>query len=132
MELEENNRRMENLPTRMEHNFNKILEQKFNNLLLKMTPGKDKATEGDDRVMIDQTPILPTPLAHQRLQTEGQVHKTFKKDWRSSSSATNQSARNETYGSSHVRQFSRGKADYYNGEEIVECYCQESCKIVSS
>ena len=50
----------------------------------------------------------------------------------SSSSTTNRSSRNETYGSSYVEGFSRGKAEYYNGEEIVKCHCQESCKIVYS
>ena len=81
MELEENNRRMENLLTGMEQNFSKFLEQKFSALLSKMTPGKNKATEGKGRIMVDQTPILPTPPAHQRLQTKGKPQKFFKKDY---------------------------------------------------
>ncbi|XP_071917152.1 uncharacterized protein [Coffea arabica] len=64
----------------MEQNFNQILEQKFSDLLLKMTLGKEKATKGSGR-MIDQTPLLPTPPAHQRLPIECEAQRTFKKDW---------------------------------------------------
>ena len=66
--------------TGMEQNFNQILEQKFSDLLLKMTLGKEKATKGSGR-MIDQTPLLPTPPAHQRLPIECEAQRTFKKDW---------------------------------------------------
>nr|XP_027097511.1 uncharacterized protein LOC113717062 [Coffea arabica] len=79
-ELEENNRRMENLLSGMEQNFHQTLEQKFSELLLKMTPGKEKVTEGGSR-MIDQVPLLPTPPAHQRLSMDCEAHRTFRKDW---------------------------------------------------
>ena len=49
-----------------------------------------------------------------------------------SNSATNRSSRMEAYGISHVGGFCRGKAEYYNGEKIAKCHCQESCRIVSS
>ncbi|XP_027127715.2 uncharacterized protein [Coffea arabica] len=80
MELEENNKRMENLISGMEQNFNLVLEQKFNDLLSKLSYGKEKATEGGGR-MIDQSPLLPTPPAHQRLSVEYETQRNFKKDW---------------------------------------------------
>nr|XP_027123207.1 uncharacterized protein LOC113739959 [Coffea arabica] len=79
-ELEESSKRMEGLLLGMEQNFLKILEQKLNNLLLR-TPMKEKTTEGDGRLPVDQTPLLPTPPAHCRIQPEGEAQKLFKKDW---------------------------------------------------
>ena len=81
MELEENNKRMENLLSGMEQNFSKSLDQTFNALLSRMTPAKDKIAYREEGIMVDQTPILPTPPAHQRLQPEGEQQKSFKRDW---------------------------------------------------
>ena len=93
MELEENNRRMESLLTGMEQNFNQVLEQKFSDLLLKISYEKEKTTEGCSRMiekekttegysrMIDQSPILPTPPAHQRLLVDCEAQRIFKRDW---------------------------------------------------
>ncbi|XP_071926216.1 uncharacterized protein [Coffea arabica] len=50
MELEENDKRMENLLTRMEQNFSKSLDQKFNVLLSKMTLAKDKIADRAERI----------------------------------------------------------------------------------
>lgn len=80
-ELEENNKRMENLLTGMEQNFNKSLDQKFNALLSKMTFTQDKIADKEGRVVVDQSPILPTPPAHQRLQHEGEQQQHFRRDW---------------------------------------------------
>ena len=77
-ELEESSKRMEGLLSGMEQNFLKILEQKLNNLLLR-TPMKEKTTEGDGRVPVDHTPLLPTPPAHHRIQTEGEAQKLLKR-----------------------------------------------------
>ena len=81
MELEESNKRMENLLARMEQNFSNFLEQKLSTLMLNMTPEKDKVVEGDKMAMVDQTPILPSSPAHPRSQTEGETQNNFKKDW---------------------------------------------------
>ena len=56
LEIEEKSKRIESLLTGM--------EQKLSNLLLRMPPVKEKTTKGDSRVLIDQTPLLPTPPAH--------------------------------------------------------------------
>ena len=53
MELEENDKRMENLLTRMEQNFSKSLDQKFNVLLSKMTLAKDKIADRAERITVD-------------------------------------------------------------------------------
>ena len=46
-----------------------------------MTPAKDKVADREERITVDQTPILPTPPAHQRLQPEGEQQNTCKRDW---------------------------------------------------
>ncbi|XP_027062727.1 uncharacterized protein [Coffea arabica] len=72
---------MEGLLTGMEQNFRRILEQKLSNFLIRMTPSKEKATEGEEGVRTVQTPLLPTPPAHHRLQVEGEAQRLLKKDW---------------------------------------------------
>ena len=57
------------------------MEQKLSNLLLRMPPVKEKTTEEDGRVLIDQTPLLPTPPTYHRLPVEGEAQKLLKKDW---------------------------------------------------
>ncbi|XP_027124419.1 uncharacterized protein [Coffea arabica] len=81
MELEENNKRMENLLSGMEQNFSKSLDQKFNALLSRMTTAQDKVADRGERIMMDQGPILPTPPPHQRLQPEGDQQNSCKRDW---------------------------------------------------
>ena len=80
MELEENNKRMENMLSGMEQNFSKSLDQKFNALLSRMTTAQDKATDKGERIMMDQGPILPTPPSHQRVQPEGDQQNACRRD----------------------------------------------------